>query len=168
MPTAFHRAARRRLAFFYDWLQGFDTRIVEFGCALRLLVLAANVISLDANGRSVAPFLASAIFAFDNNASILWFALGVIGLWQLAALGIETWPKKQGKRERFSQRFFSSILAAACCAFLVFAMAQLHNPWAVVATYALSMVLNIFDAAVLWVKKEDAKDEDVLSDKGAI
>ena len=157
MPTIVHRMARRRIAAAFDWLEGFDTRIVEFGCAARLLVLAGNVVSLDDSGKSVAPFLSSAIFTFDNNAFVAWVFLGVVGLLQFVALAAGTWPKRHGLPEHYTARLWLSVFAAACCGFIVLAMAQLRSPLAVILTYSLSLGLNLFDAIVFWIKREDAK-----------
>lgn len=151
-------AHRRAVNSFFDWLSGFDTRIVEFGCALRLLVLAWNVVSYDETGKSTAPFLSFTLFSFDGGASLVLFALAFVGLWQLLALAKDTLPKRNGLPEQFLHRFFATVTATACCAFLVFAMIGLGNPVAVVLTYSLSLLLNLFDAAVLWVKHEDCKN----------
>ena len=155
--TASDKGKARAVAFF-DWLTGFDTRIVEFGCAMRLGQLATAVISYDAAGKSVAPFLKNALLAFDSSSIVMLSILSILCVFQLIALAHGTFPKRSNGAEIYNFRCVVSAMSAIVCGFIVLTMLGLGQPFAVIWSYTIAVALNGFDAIVLWSKHEDSKE----------
>lgn len=143
----------------FDWFGDFEgTKAVEFGCALRLISLAGSVVSHDSKGNSVAPFLSSTVFSFDQAGTVVLTMLIIVGCCQLLTLAMGTMPRRQGKEEEYGARSVCSFCAVFCLGFIVLAMMQAGQPFAVVFTYFLALALNLFNAIVLLVKHKDAKE----------
>jgi hypothetical protein len=145
-----------------DWLDTFETRIVEFPTALVNVVQACMVLTTY-DGKSLAPFLESAIFRLDSQTTVpIWcVVLLVVGIFQFMALSIGT------MRKTYLLRLVATCLSAFVSLAILLALIRGPQPWIVALRYAIPFGVMAFSTAVLYVKHEDAKAQDETEDAPA-
>lgn len=142
-----------------DWLSGFDTRLPEFSAGLINITQMLMVLT-EYNGKSVAPFLESAIFRLELlQSQPFWCTvLCMTGLFQLTALGIGT------RRNTYLLRFLASLCGTFVSLAIVLALMSGPQPFIVSWRYFIPFGIMFFATCSLWVKHQDAvTDENLLS-----
>lgn len=138
-----------------DWLDTFETRIVECPTAIVNIIQALMVVTT-IEGKSLAPFLESALFRLDANTIVpIWCALLLFaGVFQLLALVIGT------ARGTYALRLAAASLSAFVSLAVLLALFAGPQPWIVSIRYAIPFCTQAFCMGVLFVKHEDAKATD--------
>jgi hypothetical protein len=134
-----------------DWLESFDNRAMEFFNGLVNVVQACMVLTT-VDGKSVAPFLESAIFKLDAQTSQpLWVVLLLmVGCFQLVGLAIGT------KRGTYVLRLFGSLASAFMSLAIVLALFNGPQPWILVVRYGIPVVAMTFTAGTLFAHHDAA------------
>ncbi len=129
---------RRRLQTFNEWLEDRDTVFYEGGLGVTAIINAWQVLSVDAYGHHVAPFLYSAltILSFDK---ILWACvLSLVGAIKIIAL-----VHGQMNDNSLVFRARISLVAAGMWSVMALAIIESSQPRAVAATYVLRWSISV-------------------------
>ncbi|BCM89064.1 hypothetical protein IAD21_00907 [Abditibacteriota bacterium] len=140
-----------------DWLEEFEPghRTLEWGNAIVNAVQAIMVLTI-VNGKSVAPFLESALFRLDSQTTVpIWVVLLLAaGCFQMLALAI------CAHRKTYLLRLWACIFSAFLALAILLALRSGPQPWIIVVRYSVPFFVQTFAVAVLMAKHRSALAED--------